>query len=164
MKKQRPQALSICCLLLALLASVVYSETAAGWQKEKAPEATPGQVTGVFLGANQTAQKGARVLLIKAIVWDLTGQQVAKLPAKGTSIIDADRSHPFAVTNTDDAGKFEFKAVPPGRYSVGTTAKPDGKFVATDVLLLEHDSGTAVFDLKAGQALDLGKVQAKKAP
>ena len=140
----------------ALLAGAAQPQTAAAGAEAR--------VSGLLLGANQLADSGKRVLLIKVRILDENGREIRTLPPKGDTIVDALVTSPAATARTDSSGVLVFKAVLPGRYSVGVTLKPDGAFSSEDVTLLRRVSDvfdTVVFDVASGQDLSLGSLSRK---
>jgi hypothetical protein len=100
-----------------------------------------------------------RVLLIAARAVDLTGREIQRLPPRGTFIVDAPRDKPASVVKSDGDGKFSFEGVADGRYVLGMLPSAEGAYVASDVRLLEgKHSNPEMFDVKGGQAVDLGRV------
>jgi hypothetical protein len=148
----------------ARLFVILVSLAAAGSitaQQKPAATGKESRITGLLLGTNQKADAGRRVLLIKVRLLDEMGREIPTLPPKADAILDALVTKPVATAQSDSSGRFQFRAVKAGRYSVGVTSKPDGTSAADDVTLLRRmqDSfNTIVFDVAVGQTLDLGSL------
>lgn len=162
----RPAAV-VCCVLLVsflLLGAADASGGATPGQQSASPSTgaqSETRIAGILLGVNQKADPGRRILLIKTRLIGLDGVELRDAEPKGTVILDANLDAPVAATKTDGAGRFEFKAPPPGRYCLGVTSKANGKVSPKDVILLQSVAGTRttlVFDLQTRQAIDLDKV------
>jgi hypothetical protein len=118
-------------------------------------------VTGQLIGSNGESQVGKELLLIEVRLVNLKGKEIATLPPKGTYIIDANINAPVATAQTDPSGRFEFKGMKPGRYSI--IRRPDagagrGNFLQSP----QSDRIHLFFDVTSGQAVELGKVREKQ--
>jgi hypothetical protein len=121
--------------------------------------ATGGSVTGVVLSASDSPQSKTQVRLVKVRLVSLVGEEIRALPLKGTAIIDSD-GKAVAVAETDSSGRFEFKNVLAGRYSLAVPSKLGGS--AAGQLWLESRGRTVFFDIAGNQGVELGTVKAEK--
>ena len=124
--------------LTLLSAANVLAQVVGAGQREPVTSST---VSGVLLGASGAPLPKIRVGVFKVRLVSLLGEEIRTLPPKEAVIIDSD-GRPVAVAETDSAGRFEFKEVPNGRYSiavqgVGGAAEPwlesGGKTIFFDV-------------------------------
>lgn len=164
-------ATAVCCLsLVACILPGVGQQAGATASVQQPVSPQPGvsaetRLAGILLGVDQKTDAGTRVLLIKARLLGEGGVELRELQPRGSAILDYLVQAPVAITRTDSAGRFAFRAVPPGRYCVGVTPRPEGKFSPNDVTLLQRVGDTwsnLVFDIEPKQVLDLGKVCRKR--
>lgn len=149
--------------ILSFCAASVGASRGALWQDNHFPLSAETTVAGVLMNLSQQPEANTRVLLVPMRAFGLDGKDIARLPPRGTFILDRLLDKPAAIAQTDSEGRFAFKAPPAGRYGVGVTAKPAGEFTSADVTLLEHEGSLILFDLAAGKSVDLDKVSRAKA-
>ena len=143
--------------ILALIALNTFPLSAlpvaqSAWSQAKPTGST---VSGVLLGPSGAPQANVRVGLIKVRLVSLLGEEIRSLPPRETIIIDSD-GKPVALAETDSGGRFEFKEVPRGRYSVAVQSK--GASGATEPAWLESGGKTILFDVRGGQRVKIGTV------
>ena len=116
----------------------------------RAKPVTGATVTGVLLDQSGAPQAKTQIKLIKVRLVSLRGEEIGTLPPNETVIIDSD-GEAVAVVETDSAGKFEFRNVPAGRYSVALQSK--------GLLAWLESAGRKVFfDVVGSQGVDVGTV------
>ena len=120
---------------------------------------TGSTVSGVLLGPSGAPQANVRVGLIKVRLVSLLGEEIRSLPPRETIIIDSD-GKPVALAETDSGGRFEFKEVPRGRYSVAVQSKAASG--AAEPAWLESGGKTILFDVGGGQRVKIGTVNPRK--
>jgi hypothetical protein len=115
--------------------------------------------SGVLLSASDAPQSKTQVRLVKVRLVSLVGEEIRTLPLKDTAIIDSD-GKAVAVAETESSGRFEFKNVPAGRYSLAVPSKVGGSTAGQ--LWLESRGRTVFFDIADNQRVELGTVKAEK--
>jgi len=128
-------------------------------QRSETQSTTGGLVTGVLFSASDAPQSKTQVRLVKVRLVSLVGKEIRTLPLTATAIIDSD-GKAVAVAETESSGRFEFKNVPVGRYSLAVPSKVGGS--AAGQLWLESRGRTVFFDIAGDQRVELGKVKAEK--
>ena len=113
---------------------------------------TGATVTGVLLDQSGAPQPKTQIKLIKVRLVTLRDEEIRNLPPPPNEliIIDSD-GKPVAIVETDSAGKFEFKDVPTGRYSVALQSKGLPAW-------LESSGQKVFFDVVGIQGVDVGTV------
>lgn len=121
----------------------------------QAKPVTGATVTGVLLDPSGAPHPKTQIRLIKVRLVSVLGQEIRTLPPNETVIIDSD-GKAVAVVKTDSAGKFEFKEIQTGRYSVALPSK------GTLPAWLESGGKTVFFDVVGNQRVDIGTVNPSK--
>ena len=169
MSEHRKTALALEACVLVALALCPFREAAGETSETRVPQSRAAQrapvpearVTGQVLAAPGQPAATRRVLLIRVRLLDLMGAEVKELPPQGTAIVDADFKTPAATAPTDVTGRFSFEGVKPGRYSVAVVSTT----AAGGAVLVQRPQDrfdTLVFDVAAGQVVDLGGLQPRK--
>jgi len=157
----------LACVLALQLTVPAGAGGAGAFQDEKpaqAPLPAEGRVSGALTGATGLPDSGKEVLLVAAQAWDMNNVKVVpKLSDKMNYIVGAlgdDTGAPLvkAAARTDGSGRFEFKRVAPGRYAIGIMASPYRTPKDLTLLQSQETGGPVVFDLAAGQEINVGTV------
>jgi hypothetical protein len=121
-----------------------------------------GRVIGMLIETAGTPRTGVEVFLAKAIVMECDSKgdfhHAIKLPAKPPFLVFTPMEDKPVATKTDLKGCFEFNAVQPGRYLLGIKRKDTPHSGESAYDSLYSGEAIVVFDLRAGQTLNAGRI------
>lgn len=146
-------------LFILLIAAISFKPLFVFPQSSNTTEVLPvsGSVIGVLLAEDNSPRVKTEIRLIIIRLVGLDGQEILDLPPNKTYIVDSD-GKAVALAVTASSGKFEFKDVPSGRYSLAVHAEMGGE--AGQCSLKESSGMTVFFDVTGTQKTELGKLKA----